>query len=358
MVVFYGNEDYAEYRSEEYRWIEDLADLPEEFDLLILFIQPTAQELERLSGIGMEKMVAYRGIRIDCRTFHDREELYRMIEQSKEEKKKKEIQNYVDLLEIRTEEEMEYLEDTYKIKFRYPVRYEEQIPLREHPGRLITYRGNAADFKQMVLQIKKHAKNKKILLIDGDLMKPSFDEIFKITKLTTDERSYMTGKDNTGLNIALELIKRKFPIDDILSGTVIKSRFRLTPLRTRVDLLPGNYNIYNYEHYQLQTLQMLVSGVLQRYDWVILKLGDSLFDEFSMSMTHMADYNIFAVPHTKSEIRYYSQLYEVLVGRQDISRSKIGVFQCHPLFGGIFRELFKFSYRGSPAKIHSVIGRL
>lgn len=368
MILYYGGEDdrdgNREYIVDGVRWVENLKEVDGKFDILVLFSEPTDEDLALIQKTDISKVIAHEGVHLNCRKFRAKEKLFRLIEDIQKEKEEKRLQRYLEHLIYIDAEEREYLDRLYKVKIPC-VNAETALKPRNYSGRLISYRGCNALFKTLIKIIAKQNMAKQILLIDGDLLRPSFDEIFGIRHISTKEQGYITGRDNTGINIALELLKRKASVDDVLKKTlitpgicilkkVLDGMFR----RNRISLMLGNYNIYNYENYSISSLQTLVSAMLQRFDFVIVKLSDVLHDEFAMSMTHRSDLNLIAVQNAGSEIRYYSQVYEMLAVRQDIDRESLCILKGYTQPDGIFSYLFKHSYRGSIRNIASILRRL
>lgn len=368
MILYYGGEDYKEYDREGVIWVDSLNEILFETDIeiLVLFSEPTPEDLPFIQKMDMSKVFAHDGIHLSCTKFRTKQTLNQLIASAQDEKSNLNKKQYFETLKEMDEEEREYLCNRYQLNLPYPSKNEPlKNELRNYSGKLITYRGGNHLFKTIVNSIAKKNRKHQILLMDGDLLKPSFDEIFRIKNISTKESGYITGRDNTGLNIALDLLNRKSSIDDILRKTTIKNfGFYLRKLtgslfrRGGISMMLGNYNIYNYENYNLSLLQTLISAMLQRFDFVIVKLSDELHDEFAMSMVHRGDFNIIAVQNYKSEIRYYAQVYEMLVVRQNIDKNKICVVKGYSFPDGVFPYLFKSSYRGNAKHIASILRRL
>lgn len=369
MILYYGGEDYREYDREGVQWVDSLKQVGDikNIDILVLFSEPTDDDYPLILKMDMNRVLAHEGIHLDCIKFRTKEMLYQLISMIREEDAESSKSRYLEALGEIDEEERIYLKERYHLDI--PMKIKNQCPdsnfkqkVRNYSGRLITYRGSNQLFQTLVHGIVRQKKKPEILLIDGDLLKPTFDEIFGIKHITTKEKSYLTGRDNTGLNIALDLMKRKTSIDDIIEKTTVRL-FRFGFGRKmfhggKIRLMLGNYNIYNYENYNLSLLQTLISAMLQRFDFVIVRLSNELHDEFSMSMVHRGDFNIIAIRNLKSEIRYFAQVYDMLVVRQDIDKNKICVLKGYSLPDGVFPHLFKNSYRGNIKKITSIIRRL
>lgn len=368
MILYYGGEDDRdgnhEYIVEGMRWVEDLSAIGENDDVLVLFSEPTDEDLERIQKMDMNQIIAHEGVHLNCRKFRSKEKLFRLIADVQNEQKEKRLLHYLEHLKDIDSGEREYLDRVYRIKVP-GASVETNLKPRDYSGKLITYRGCNALFKVLVKTIARQNMASQILLIDGDLLRPSFDEIFGIRHISTKEQGYATGRDNTGINIALELLKRKVSVDEILKKTlitpgifVLKRMIDKVLRRNRIEMMLGNYNIYNYENYSISSLQTLVSAMLQRFDFVIVKLSDVLHDEFSMSMTHRGDLNLMVVQNARSEIRYYAQVYEVFASRQDIDRDRLCILKGYSKPDGILSYLFKHSYKGSIKNIASILRRL
>lgn len=354
MVVFYGIGDYSEYKTEDSFCIEDLRHLPKEYDALVFFAQPDAEEIKILEAADSRKIFAYLGIRLDCKKFTTQKELRDLLGQCAHQKKDQFVKQYLTELRSPNAEEVEYLKNTYRLHPDFGIAAIGEIlqntEKTEFGGVLLTFRGDDASFQALVKCIKKdHRRN--YLLMDFDLIRPSFDMIFGLHNIATKERSYFVGKDNTGLNVALELLSKKVSLDEMIQKTVRRREKSLY-------LLLGNYNIFNCEYYEMNAFHQLVSAMLQRFDVIIVRLGNSLYDELAMAMTHRSDMNIFAVGNNAADLRFFHQLYEMLIGRQDISEQKIAVYSTDVLYRGfLYSGIFKKAYRGSIRKLPKNIGR-
>lgn len=383
MIAFYGREDYPEFVvGEKAVDIDNLMELPEGTSIVVLFAQPTDSEVVHIRDGGIT-IFAHEGLRVECSKFTTVSLMQSLISSELKAREDKKVREFLKGLQALTEEEREFIEREYgygpdffedalnsnaglwskmggifkggafrgSLKGGFfsggssiggSLRNESLSALEDdvigYSGRLISFRGSGSDFKRYLQSLEKRTKNKRLLLIDGDLFSPSFDSLFKIKQINTREKTHLTGRDNTGINVALDLLDRGYSIDEALSRTAIS-------IGKKKSVLLGNYNIFNLDSYDVSKVQTLVSGVLQRFDIVIVKLSNFIYDELAMAITHMADFNVFAVGEQIHQLRYAHQFFEMLLGRQGISQRKIGIYSQRQ--GGVlFTALFGDSYRG------------
>ncbi len=342
MIFYYCSDEYQEYASAcDAKAVHSIGSAVSGDDIFVLFEQPMPDEEALLVSAGCT-VFAHKGIRFQCRKFTVPSELAELIETEHRRRRQLARDAYIAGLTGLTEEEAGYLRETYKVECSGV--HEAPLASSEASGKLAAYRGSNEGFAQLVRTLDKKMKNRRILLVDLDLFRPSFDSIFSVRRITTSEKTHLTGRDNTGLNVALELLSRKLSLDEIIRRTIRRRS-------VSVDMLLGNYNIFNIEHFRVDRVLTLISGMQQRYDLVIAKLSDFIFDELAMALTHRAQLNIFAVDGGRSNTRYAHQLYEVLTERQDIDSGKIHIYRTKFLQSPyLLAELFGVSYKGLLAK--------
>lgn len=319
--------------------------------IIILLDQPDEFDLEYLQTTPCDVVLAHQGVRYPCRKFSCSSELYGMLSEYQRISTASKRSEYIAGLGLVSREEAEYAKKHYGIELKTDEAADPPPSLGR--GRFITYRGSQNCFLDVVKGLEK-AKRKKhplrILYVDGDLLSPTFDSVFGIQNIYTNVESYLTGMDNTGINVALELTRREKPPEEIVEKTA--KRFRSNQY-----VLLGNYNIYNYEYYKKEDFSNLFSKMLSCFDVVVVRLTDFLYDGLAMLATHIADYNIIAFSTEPSHTRYVHQLYKMLKNKQELPPGRIGAYRINgnPI-SPLYRELFGKDYKGLLK--HAVVGDL
>jgi len=167
---------------------------------------------------------------------------------------------------------------------------------------------------EIVRAYQRYSKHK-ILFIDGNLLKPTLDAGFNIRDIETKIKSHLTGVDNTGLNIMLDAINKSIPINHIINQVVY-------PYSKSLDLLFGNYNFYNYEHYDIDTLNRLFAHLKNHYTIIFVVLDKQFYDEFTLLSLHKSDINIFIGDQELSDVRFLYNTNNVLEHKQGIQKNK------------------------------------
>lgn len=284
---------------------------------LLLLSQPSEKEIKQIGKMNFYQIFSHPGIHHDSEKVDSIEVLRLQIDAAKREHLIDIRESYAGQFSGRTEEELRFLEKKTGIKVEMPDTRQEPEP-NSGAGRLVTYRGSSAGFLQTLKLLK--GRNTRILCIDGDLLRPDFENIFRIGSIFARESTHLTGLNNTGINVCIQSLERGMQGDEALRASVKK-------YKKNVDILLGNYNIYNYEYYERRQLESLLSLALSRYDLVLIRLPMSIYDELGMISVHRASYNIISVEPEKADLRYWNQVVSVFTDKQDISKEKIGVFK-------------------------------
>ena len=179
---------------------------------------------------------------------------------------------------------------------------------------MVSLVGNTALGIELVKTYQRFSEHK-ILLIDGNLLKPTLDVAFNIREIETKVKSHLTGVDNTGINIMLDAIKKSIPIKRIIDQVVY-------PYTKSLDLLFGNYNYYNYEHYDAETLDLLFSHLKNHYTTIFIILDAQFYDELTLLSLHKSDINVFIGNQNLSDVRFLYNVSNVLEHKQGILKSK------------------------------------
>ncbi|MBF4695462.1 hypothetical protein [Fusibacter ferrireducens] len=208
------------------------------------------------------------------------------------------------------------------------------------------YKGIIAVYNcpQFAVSLAESFKVKSLLLMDGNLLKPTLDEYLGINKIETNVESHLTGIDNTGLNIALDSLRKNTKIKHDLKHIVKK--------RHHYDVLLGNYNVLNYEHYDTSALNTLVETMANLYGCVIISLGDNLYDYMTLMCLNKSDINIICFQDNKSSVLWTKQMIEILKTKQFIEPVKHHLYKIKtPLRPKMYSEsvmtsIFKSQYKG------------
>jgi len=188
-----------------------------------------------------------------------------------------------------------------------------------------------------------------VIMVDGNLLMPCLDEKIGIKKIQTNIKSHITGIDNTGLNIALDTIAKGLNLSEYIESIVVKKNKNL-------DLLLGNYNLFNYEHYDDQALKKLLFKLTDLYQFIIISVPLFPYDAMTMLSIHISDINIFGIEKSITDTRYLYQYLNLLNTKQGIPISKNLVVSkvANKRSGNIgdlvLKEVFKDYYVGNLAQ--------
>lgn len=188
-----------------------------------------------------------------------------------------------------------------------------------------------------------------VIMVDGNLLMPCLDEKIGIKKIQTNIKSHITGIDNTGLNIALDTIAKGLNLSEYIESIVVKKNKNL-------DLLLGNYNLFNYEHYDDQALKKLLFKLTDLYQFIIISVPLFPYDAMTMLSIHISDINIFGIEKSITDTRYLYQYLNLLNTKQGIPISKNLVVSkvANKRSGNIgdlvLKEVFKGYYVGNLAQ--------
>lgn len=309
--------------------------------ILILLDQPDEFDLEYIQTTPCDVVLAHEGVRYPCRKFTCSSELYSMLSEYQRVSSASERLAYVESLGVVSREEAAYAQKRYGIELKTSEAM--APPSAVGRGRLVTFRGSSGAFRDVIKVLEKEKKSKRssrILYVDGDLLLPTFDRVFGIQNIYTNVSSYLTGMDNTGINIALELSRRGKSAEEIVEKTTKR-------LKANQYVLLGNYNIYNYEYYKREEFSNLFGQILHYFDLVVVRLTDFLYDGLAMLATHIADFNIIVFSTEPSQMRYVHQLCKMLKTKQELPSGRIGAYRVDgsPI-SPLYRELFGKDYRG------------
>jgi len=154
------------------------------------------------------------------------------------------------------------------------------------------------------------------LIIDCNLLKPSLDSIFGIDTLETKMNTQLSTLDNTGLNVLLDSMQKGVSINLILNKVVKR-------VNSNVDLVLGNYNMFNYEHIDVSLIRTLIKRLKFQYDIVYTIVPKNLYDELTLALLHDSDNVILISENSRVDVREIIGLKEILEIRQRIPSEKL-----------------------------------
>ncbi|MDK2867667.1 MAG: hypothetical protein PWP38_1982 [Clostridiales bacterium] len=195
------------------------------------------------------------------------------------------------------------------------------------------------------------------LVIDGDLLRPTLDDSFNVRHIETSLKTQLTGRDNTAFNVLVDAQQKGLAVD------------RMVPLIVHryseyLDVLFGNYNPHNYEHYKMESVMSMLDDLKRLYDMIFICLPMNLYDELTLSVLHGCEMSVFMATASRADVRVTLNTLELLENRRGLPASK---FYFHFLKGNkkqlwhttnadVLRALFKKQYLGSRnAVLHQLL---
>lgn len=269
--------------------------------VLILASQPSDAMSEALKGYEWSFILSRKGIRFNSEQLYH----YETLESLNQE------------LESALKMYTSTLQETYRKMYEFlipSVGVSKKDKLPSLNG-LYVLSGSPDLFASMVKYYASRKNAQKILAIDGNLLKPSFDRIFSMHNIYTKVESHLKGIDNTGFNILYDAVLKKVPLSPILKKITHYHHLGF-------DYLLGNYNVYNYEHYHDETLCLLLKLVQQSYDVVFVNIDTFVSDSFSLLCYHESKKNIFVSEDTSENLRYIQNMMDLIAVRQRIDKGK------------------------------------
>jgi len=293
--------------------------------ILVLISQPTKPMMEALLALNWFRIICHIGIRevkhskLTGIYFENDMAFKSIVEKALADQNSERLLSYLNQFEGIDEDDMTYLEELSGLslkKRKRPVLKKKRFTKRKgsiHKG-LITVMGSSEIAAEIAKSIARHTRGK-VLIIDGDLLKPSMDQHFGISNLQTPIKSHITGIDNTGINIALDTMVKGFDLGQGINAFTKHGGHNL-----RVML--GNYNIHNYEYYDEKQIKLLLSKLGSYFHNIVLSVGENPYDSLSMLGLHISDINIVASQKTVADIRFKHSLIEILAVKQGLPHDK------------------------------------
>ena len=328
-----------------------------DYPILVLLSQPTKQMMMKMMSLRWSSIISFIGVRIEEKWesnllyFEDEIEFDKVFKECLRNQRYEFEKHYIEQLGELSEEDQAYIGylsghssgSVKKAKTFKNMIYRKEPSLLSGFG-LVTVMGNSEIVFQLAKSCSKHTKER-VLVIDGDLMNPSLESYFKISKTSTRIKSHLSGVDNSGINIALDTISKGFDLDENI--------YHMTHYGGKnMRVMLGNYNVYNYEHYDIKQIKSLLTKLLKMFGTIILAVNGNPYDNLTMLGLHMSKINLIACKNDQPSVRYIYSLLKVLKSKQGLSHSKNlivsytsghGLQRTSPL---VLNELFGNNYFG------------
>jgi len=303
---------------------EDLLNTPY---VLIIISQPSQKEQKIISELIFLKIIKFEGVRSEgfgtvvVENVMDIDVIIRNAKRELKDRIKSDYKKSIEMTQVLTEDERKYLEKLSgetpdgktKSKLLKKIKKERSNNELEIRGQL-TVLGSGEAAAEIAKVCSTYGKMK-VLLLDGNLLCPSMDIHFNIPNIQTRIDSHLTGIDNTGINIALDAIAKNADFDSNLKKMVHR-------IKPQLDVMLGNYNLYNYEHYDTLEFKVLLEKLKLHYDLIILSVSQMPYDSLTLLGLHQSKINIFICDNSEVNIRYCNNVIEILKSKQNISEIK------------------------------------
>ncbi len=303
---------------------EDLVTTPH---ILIIVSQPSQREQKFISELLFLKIIKLEGVRTEgigtiiVENTTDLDAVIKNTEREFKERIKSDYKKNIENLQVLTEDERRYLE---KLSGENLEKKSEKKLFKKSKGEKgkneLEIRGQltvlgSGEAAAEIARICANYGKKKVLLLDGNLLSPSMDVHFNIQNIQTRIDSHLKGIDNTGINIGLDAIAKNADFDSNLKKMVHK-------VQPRLDVMLGNYNLYNYEHYDTVQFKVLLEKLKLHYDLVILSVSQMPYDSLTLLGLHHSKLNLFICDNSEVSIRYCNNVIEILKSKQNIPETK------------------------------------
>ena len=323
----------------------------DECPILIILSQPSLEFWTELSELSFTHVLIYIGVRVpktirlETMIFSDEYDFEEKYKALQKEQKSNITRRYLSYLGPLSEEDALYLTQAFKVSNDImKVSGSKLLKKHDKPKQvkkgIISVMGTAHEVIDFGRKIHQHVHGK-VIIVDGNLMKPTLDDALKLKSLYSDVKSHLIGIDNTGINIALDLIAKRIDCEDAL----MKCTKWIAP---NLHVMLGNYNLYNYEHYDDGLIKVLLRKLTQMYDIVILHISENPYDVFTMLALHESDINLIYTPSHISHMRYVNSVIDILNYKQGISREKTLIAASKIKFvKSLHKHVFKKQFAGS-----------
>ncbi|GAB6107478.1 hypothetical protein [Fusibacter bizertensis] len=369
MQVFVFSDDEEKSKLEmmgklhQYIFIKSKPEIDSQFNIyeqpiLIVMSQPSKQFELALSNYKWHKILSHKGVRINesiinvFAYFETNLELIQEIDKAATTQRLAIRQQYMNDLGILEEEDYQYLKKLAGEEIEVASqRIKRKSSRRNKTENTVDFTGvitvvNTVETAIALAEAISANINGAVLIFDGDFLMPCLDEKLRLRKIHTQIKSHVTGIDNTGVNIALDTMAKGLNLEEYIDSIVVKKS-------RKEHVLLGNYNLFNYEHYDDTALKKLLLKLKDIYQIVIVCVPLFPYDAMTMLSLHVSQINIFGIEKTMSATRYLYQYIKLLNTKQGLAVSKNLVITKDQLnksqrIGNlVMREVFGESYLGS-----------
>ena len=189
-----------------------------EVPILIILSQPPVGLLQAFSKFNWTNVIVHIGIRnleaIKCTPllFEDFSALEQYYKRSREDQRERIKKMYVDGITLNDPLDLIYIQSLYPQGVEQKKAFKKAKKRMSVKSGIITILGNSELVKffskSLALQIEG-----RVLVVDGDFLKPSMASHFKVNRIQTSVESHLTGIDNTGINIALDALSKGISLE-------------------------------------------------------------------------------------------------------------------------------------------------
>ncbi len=168
-----------------------------------------------------------------------------------------------------------------------------------------------------------------VLLVDLDLLSPKVDLYLNINKYP-DKLIHEGISNESGINIVLDSIEKGCFTRESLLGACVK-RNELGNLH----ILTGNYRLENYEYYTDESLAVFIDKAKSMFDVLLLAVGKSIYDSFTVISLIKSDLNIIPINATIDKFREFNNYLVFLKEKQkiQINKNKFIAYEYEPIYG-------------------------
>lgn len=156
--------------------------------------------------------------------------------------------------------------------------------------------------------------DKKTLLIDGDTIKSGVSWSMGIKKVPSEVT--VSGDDTSSFNIMMTLLARD---KNNITGEIIE---RAAHKVDSLFVLSSNDDLEAYEYYVDDAFDRLLNLAMETFDVVVINVGESLYDSFTMKSLLLANTIIFPGRASMPQIEYFNKMIHLLESRQGIEVDK------------------------------------
>ncbi|MBS7526546.1 hypothetical protein KHM83_07650 [Fusibacter paucivorans] len=190
------------------------------------------------------------------------------------------------------------------------------------------------------------------LIIDGDLLKPTLDDSFNVRQIETSLKTQLTGRDNTAFNVLVDAQQKGLAVERMVP--LIVHRYS-----EHLDVLFGNYNPHNYEHYKIESVMGMVSDLKRLYDVIFICLPMNLYDELTLSVLHECEMSVLMATSNRADVRVILNTLELIENRRGLPTGKFYFYFLksnqkqlwHSANADVLRALFKKQYLSSKSAV-------